>query len=91
MGCFQNPIIANWKKLLYCENKYVSYNKMPKKNTLENQKTNFLQKCFCRANFAYIITIIGIIIVIMCGIFLYKRLDTVKEQLESCRSSCRSV
>ena len=61
---------------------------MTKKNT---QKTNFLQKCFCSNNVAYLVAIFGIILVVICGLFLYKRLGNVKEQLESCRSSCRSV
>ena len=64
---------------------------MTKKNTLKQPKTNFLQKCFCNNNFAYFVTIIGTILIVMCGLFLYKRLGSVKEQLESCRSSCRSV
>lgn len=64
---------------------------MTKKNTLKHRKTSFLQKCFCANNIAYFVTIFGILLVVMIGIFLQKRLGSVKEQLESCRSSCRSV
>ena len=64
---------------------------MTKKNTLKQRKTSFLQKCFCANNIAYFVAIFGILLVVMIGIFLHKRLGTVKEQLESCRSSCRSV
>lgn len=63
---------------------------MPKKpSVLKQKKTSFLQKCFCANNVAYFVSIIGVILVVMCGIFLYKRLGNVKEQLESCRSSMR--
>jgi hypothetical protein len=64
---------------------------MTEKNTLKQMKTSFLQKCFCTNNIAYFVAIFGILFVVMIGIFLQKRLGIVKEQLESCRSSCRSV
>lgn len=62
---------------------------MTKKNTLKHRKTNFLQKCLCANNIAYFVAIFGILLVVMIGIFLQKRLGSVKEQLESCRSSMR--
>jgi hypothetical protein len=62
---------------------------MTKKNTLKQMKTSFLQKCFCANNVGYIVAIFGILLVVMIGIFLQKRLGSVKEQLESCRSSMR--
>ena len=53
------------------------------------EKTNFLQKFLCVNNVAYIVVIIGVIFIVVCGIYLFKRIGKVKEQLESCRSSMR--
>ena len=53
-------------------------------------KTSFFQKCLCVNNIAYFVTIIGVVFIVVCGILLSKRLGYVKEQLDSCRSSCRS-
>ena len=54
---------------------------------MRKNNSNWIQKCICAGNIPYFVSIIGIIIVCVSGIFLYKRLDNVKEQLESCRSS----
>lgn len=54
---------------------------------MRKNNSNWIQKCICAGNIPYFVSIIGIIIVCVSGIFLYKRLDNVKEQLESCRIS----
>lgn len=60
-----------------------------KLDTLEknNNKSSFFSKCLCANNIAYIIYIIGILILLSFGVGLYNRLINVKRQLESCRSS----
>ena len=59
--------------------------------TLKNyKKRTFLQKCLCANNIPYFVLIIGIIIIFLLMSGTFKRLSVVKEQLESCRSSCRS-
>lgn len=52
-----------------------------------NCKTSFYQKCFCSDNIPYVSTIICLIFILLCGFYLSRRLEFVKEQLNSCRSS----
>uniref|UniRef100_A0A6C0JQ99 Uncharacterized protein n=1 Tax=viral metagenome TaxID=1070528 RepID=A0A6C0JQ99_9ZZZZ len=60
-------------------------------NTLKQyKKRSFWAKCLCSNNIAYFVVAIGVIIAILAMIGTFKRLSNVKEQLESCRSSCRS-
>ena len=60
-------------------------------DTLKNKKKScFFSKCLCSSNIVYIVYIVGILILLSFGFGLYKRLTSVKIQLESCRSSCRS-
>ena len=56
----------------------------------EKSKYEAYVGCATSTSIAYIAIIVGVSAVLICGIFLYKRLNTVKKQLESCRSSCRS-
>ena len=54
------------------------------------KKQSFWAKCLCVGNIAYIVITTGIISLIVLVYFIFRRLSTVKEQLESCRSSSRS-
>ena len=65
---------------------------MPEKiDTLKKyKKRTFWEKCLCSNNIAFFVVIVGIIIIFSLMFGTFKKLSVVKEQLESCRSSCRS-
>jgi hypothetical protein len=60
---------------------------MPEKS----KKRSFFLKCLCSNNIAYFVAVIGIVLLLVIMFGMFKRISVVKEQLESCRSSCRST
>ena len=64
---------------------------MVKINTVKTrQQTPFLLKCVGQQNIVYIVTFIGVVILLLGGIFLYRKLNHTKLELESCQSNCSS-
>ena len=64
---------------------------MAKIDTLKDQqKTPFLVKCFGQQNIVYIVAFIGVLLLLVGGVFLYLKLNRTKVALESCQSSCSS-
>jgi hypothetical protein len=64
-------------------------NKYNKQKDYYKQKS-FWSKCLCSNNIAYFVSIIGIILLLILIVGMLKRISIVKEQLDSCRSSCKS-
>lgn len=65
---------------------------MKKVNTLHHDnRHNFLSKCLGSSKGAYIAIIIGIIVLVILAMIGFNSLVNVKEQLNSCRSSMRSM
>ena len=62
---------------------------MTKKNTTLI-KPNILSRWFGSHTNAFVIIIITTILLVIAGIFLHKKLQHTKFELESCRSSCSS-
>jgi cytochrome b subunit of formate dehydrogenase len=60
-------------------------------NIPPQKKTNIFVKCLGSQGTAYIVVIIATILLLIAGFFLYRKLQTTKFELESCRSSCSSV
>jgi cytochrome b subunit of formate dehydrogenase len=56
----------------------------------EIQKTNTLSRWFGDHKTAWSIISVATFLLIISGIFMYKKLHNTKIELESCRSSCSS-
>lgn len=58
-------------------------------DTLKDKKTLWSKtKCFCTGNVPVIVAAVGIILLIIGELFLYKNLHTIRGQLARCRSNC---
>jgi cytochrome b subunit of formate dehydrogenase len=55
------------------------------------QQTNTLSRWFGSQAVAYLVIAIATILLAVAGIFLYRKLQHTKFELESCRSSCSSA
>ncbi len=60
-------------------------------NSLKNKNPKTLTTCAYSGNIIYYVIIISVIVFLVFVFGLHKRLSSVKLQLDSCRSSCRSM
>ena len=63
---------------------------MKQYNSLQNKNVNSISGCSHPENTSYYIIIVCVILFIIFVIIIKTHLSSVKTQLESCRSSCRS-
>ena len=64
---------------------------MPVYNSLKNEKVTSTPLCYFSGNIVYLIIIVCVILLLILMFGLNNKLSRVKVQLDSCRSSMRSI